>query len=314
MYPSVLLVGAGGMALEYAKVLHGLGTMFAVAGRGKVSAEAFEKKTGVSVCTGGVGKYIDRMQKPPTHGIVAVGIEQLGKTTLQLLGSGVKKILVEKPGGMTKEELVEVDTLATEKGASVYIAYNRRFFASVLAALDIITQDGGVTSFSFEFTEWGHKIEKLEKAPGVKDIWFLANSSHVVDMAFYLGGRPVKISCYTGGRLKWHPSASVFSGAGVTDIGALFSYQANWDAPGRWALEVCTRVHRLIFRPLEKLQVQNKGSIAVEEVEIDDLLDIQYKPGLHRQVSEFIRGEGGFVCTLAEQLRLMDTYSKMAHY
>ena len=41
---------------------------------------------------------------------------------------------------------------------------------------EIIAEDNGVTSFNFEFTEWSHEIEKLEKAPGVKENWFLANS------------------------------------------------------------------------------------------------------------------------------------------
>ncbi|WP_197740081.1 hypothetical protein [Vibrio taketomensis] len=40
----------------------------------------------------------------------------------------------------------------------------------MLAAKNIIKQDGGVQSFNFELTEWGHVIANLEKGEGVKKI------------------------------------------------------------------------------------------------------------------------------------------------
>ena len=43
----------------------------------------------------------------------------------------------------------------------------------------MIAEDGGVTSFNFEFTEWSHQIQHLQKASGVMDNWVLGNSSHV---------------------------------------------------------------------------------------------------------------------------------------
>ena len=75
-----------------------------------------------------------------------------------------KNILVEKPAGLNKQKIMEVSELAKEKDAQVYVAYNRRYYASVLKAQEIIAEDGGVTSFNFEFTEWAHVIEKLQKA------------------------------------------------------------------------------------------------------------------------------------------------------
>jgi len=68
----------------------------------------------------------------------------------------------------------------------------------------------------------------------------------------------------------------------------LFSYQANWFAPGRWGVEILTKDSRLIFRPLEKLQVQKNRSVAVDFVEIDDRLDRDFKPGLLRQTEFFL--------------------------
>ncbi len=131
----------------------------------------------------------------------------------------------------------------------------------------------------------------MPKEEGVKEQWLLHNSTHVMDLAFYLGGRPKEISCYTAGSLNWHPSGSIYSGAGITENGALFSYQANWESPGRWGVEVLTKKHRLILRPLERLHIQNIGSVAVEEVSLEDELDKKFKPGLYLQVQAFVEGK-----------------------
>ena len=112
-----------------------------------------------------------------------------------------------------------------------------------------------------------------------KENWFMVNSTHVVDMAFLLGGFPKELESYTAGDCDWHPDSAVFAGSGVSEYGALFSYQANWLAPGRWSVEILTLNNRLVFRPLEKLQVQKPKSVAIEFVDIDDQLDVEFKPG-----------------------------------
>jgi hypothetical protein len=172
----------------------------------------------------------------------------------------------------------------------------------------------GVTSFNFDLTEWSHAIELLQIAERVKEKWFIANSSHVADLAFYLGGEPQQISFFTSERLSWHPSASVFSGAGVSDKGALFSYQANWAASGRWSVDILTRKHRLIFCPLEKLKIQKIGSVAIDFVDIEDRLDIEYKPGLFRQTEAFLKNQNSHLCTIQQQAKNLKVYSKMANY
>ena len=222
-------------------------------------------------------------------------------TTIKLITAGVKNILVEKPAGLNLEEVTNIANMAKENSTNVYVAYNRRFYASTLKAQEIIKEDGGVTSFNFEFTEWSHVIEKLDKSEKVKNAWFYANSTHVVDLAFFLGGKPKEMSCYATGGLPWHPSASVFAGAGISETGALFSYQANWEAPGRWGVEILTKKHRLILRPLEKLQIQKIGSINVEYVDIDDRLDVEFKPGIYKQVETFLYAENSLLGILLHE-------------
>lgn len=310
----IWLIGSGGMAVDYANVLQAQNIQMLVIGRGASSAEKFSSNTGLAVIGGGLDSFLSTTPELADAVIVSVGVEQLAATTFTLLNYGIKKILVEKPAGLNALEIAQVCELAEQKRANVFVAYNRRFFSSVLAAEKIIAADGGVTSFNFELTEWGHVISNLEKADGVLANWFLANTTHVIDMAFFLGGKPQQLSAFTSGGNNWHPAATNFSGAGVSDTKALFSYQGNWQSPGRWSVEILTGKHRLIFRPMEQLKVQKVGSVIEENYEIDDSLDSEYKPGLYLQVEDFLSGRHERLCSIKEQLANSVFYSKMAGY
>ncbi|MFS1863857.1 myo-inositol 2-dehydrogenase [Vibrio tasmaniensis ZS-17] len=309
------LIGTGPMALEYVKVLEAIGSDFSIIGRSESSCLEFEKNTGYKAIPGGIDKVIEAESHVPEMAIVAVGVEQLFSVTKSLLLHGVKRILVEKPGALFKSELVELIELSEAKNSKAYIAYNRRFFASVEKCRELVAQEGGVTSFHFDFTEWSHIIQNHDKPSIVLNRWFLSNSTHVADLAFHLGGRPKDISCFSSGSLKWHESASVFSGAGVTNSGALFNYSANWESAGRWGVEILTKEHKYILRPMEKLSKVQRGTVLEVDVEIDDYLDTEFKPGLFKQVQAFINEESNVsLCSLQEQLSLYSTYCSISGY
>lgn len=297
---NVWIIGAGTIAQEYAKVLTALGYKFQMIGRGEEKARKVEETFGYKVIRGGLDNFIVSEPELPVAAIVATNLGSLAPNTIALLKYGVKRVLCEKPGFLYPEECEMVAALAKEKNAEVYLAYNRRFFSSVLKAKEIIAEDGGVTSFNFEFTEWGHVIAKCNKLQDELKNWFYANSSHVVDLAFFLGGEPVQMDCHTSGEISWHKPA-VFAGSGVSDKGALFSYQANWAAPGRWGVEILTAQHRLYLRPMESLQIQNLGSVAITPVEIEDRLDKEFKPGFFLETKAFLIHDVKNLCSIEIQ-------------
>ncbi len=304
----ILLVGAGPMAIDYARVLKAMKIPMIVVGRGKRSADEFEKIMNIKVVTGGIKRWLKKEKVYPEKTIVAVTENELGKVARELIEGGIKSILVEKPGGLTAADIKQVGKLAKEKKAKIYVAYNRRFYASVQKAMQIIKKDGGVKSFIFDFTELSHRIAPVKMAPGVKENWFLANSTHVIDMAFFLGGWPEKITSYKRGKLNWHPKGSIYCGVGITKENALFSYHANWESAGRWSVEVVTPKNKLIFRPLEELQIQKKGSMSIEEISIDDKLDKKFKPGLYQQVKSFLSDKKNLP-TIEQQIKNMKYYN-----
>ncbi len=307
------LIGAGPMAQDYAKVLKSLCLDFEVIGRNAASAKAFELKTGRRVQQGGLSSVLFSTTAPE-QAIVAVGVEQLARVATELIRAGTRRILLEKPGALNAKELLALCQTAAEHKAAVMIAYNRRFYASTTLARELIAADGGATSCIFEFTEWPETITPIDFAPGVKEAWFLVNSSHVVDLAFHLCGLPKDWQAWHGGSLNWHPSAARFCGSGITEQGTYFSYHADWEAPGRWGVEVLTRSRRFIFRPMEQLQVILLGSTRMDNVDLDDRLDKEFKPGLYQQTKAFLRRDDHLFCTVDEQYRHYAIYNKMAGY
>ncbi len=308
---NIWIIGAGGIAIEYSKVLKALNKEFITIGRGHEKAVSYYEATGVKAVEGGLDAYIQTKPNIAEYAIVAVNVEYLASTTISLMKCGVKNIFCEKPGFNDPSELDEVAKVAKETGTKVYYAYNRRFFASVLKAEEIIKEDGGLTSMNFEFTEWGHVIANTEHPAAVKKNWMTANSSHVIDLAFFEGGDPEQMYSFSSGELSWHKPSN-FSGAGITEKGVLFNYQANWDAPGRWAVELLTSQHRIYLKPMEQLQLQDKGSVKVYPVEIDDHLDKVFKPGFYLQTKAFLDRENGRLCSLEQQIRhVKNIYSKI---
>jgi predicted dehydrogenase len=304
----IWIVGAGNMGAEYAKVLAAMKLPFTVIGKAPPTSDVFEKNWRSPVVAGGFDSFLKTSPAAPAAAIIAVDVDRLYEVTKAALNYGVKRILLEKPGATRSSQIAELAALAKEKDAFVALAYNRRHYASTTRARDIIREDGGVTSFHFDFTEWSHVIEKqiieLNRSKETMNAWLYANASHVIDTAFFLGGGPKEMTSFVAGELSWHPRGAVFAGAGESESGALFSYNADWKAPGRWAVELMTRHRKLFLSPMEKLRIQSIGSVEIREEAIDDRLDREFKPGLYLQTERFLNRSDAALPTLRDQVAL----------
>lgn len=315
----VALIGCGYMGREYLKVLRSLNRPFTVHGRGQASAEKFEADTGVRPFAGSLSEQFKELGGFPDTAIVAVTTDSLAPVVTELLEGGTRSILVEKPAGLTPAEVAEVAALDVDD--RVTVAYNRRFYPSVSAARKIIAEDGGVTSFAFEFTERSDIIRQTKHAAPLKQTWFFGNSTHVVDLAFFLAGvegdpSPIRFaSTLVAGELDWHPAASRFAGCGTTGTDTLFSYRADWGSGGRWTVEINTANRRLILAPLEKLATQKRGEFDIHLV--DDLPAEPVegcKPGLAEMTAAFLSGnpDGRFL-TLRDQAKRLAAFNQMLY-
>lgn len=287
---NVLLIGSGQMAIDYTKVLRAQDAQLTVIGRGEVSAAKFKSETGIDAHLGGLSNYLMNNDLPPsTYVIAAVGTEMLMNVLLELIQHvNVKAILLEKPGAVSIEELILNKPILLNAKKPILLAYNRRFYSSVLESERLIKEDGGLQAIHFEFTEWSHKITPSPKPLEVKQNWLFANSTHVIDLAFHLAGIPREWQSYSkSGSLSWH-KYSQFSGAGITENEVLFSYIADWESAGRWGIELLTSKRRIYLKPMEEVHIQEKGSIQISKHVFDQTIDQEFKPGLYKQVQAFL--------------------------
>ena len=308
----VVIIGTGPMAIAHAKAVQELNVPIMVIGRGAESAAKFNSETGIQPIEGGVDSYLqNNTLSSKDYIIVAVGTEMLMPVLLLLAKQKFARVLIEKPAAISVEELLANQSELQSIQDRVFVAYNRRTYASVIEAKKLIEEDGGLESMHFEFTEWSHKIEPLKKAEGVKENWFFANSTHVVDLAFYIAGLPKDWMAYSKkGTISWHEKTN-YSGAGITENGVVFSYLSNWESAGRWGIELLTSKRRIYLKPLEGVQIQDRGTIAVNPHEIDDAVDLTYKPGILVQAKELLFGTP-CAPTLKEQFEVSsNVYQKM---
>jgi len=195
----VFIFGASQMAKDYVAVLKNLNVNFYVVCRSHKSSSEFYKSTKIRPLVGGLDVLPDKKINKNDLAINAVGIGELAYVTNGLIDCGFKRILVEKPATISMNEILKLQKNATNKNVDIFVGYNRRFFQSVILAKKLIYDDGGVKSFHFDFTEWSHEIKNLIKPKSVLDTWVVGNSSHVIDLAFYLGGKPKEIQCLQSG-------------------------------------------------------------------------------------------------------------------
>lgn len=297
---SALIVGAGEIAKEYAKILKDFGIHVTIVCRDSDKAATL-KSNEIQAFGGGCEAFLKDTKQNFDFAINAVTVENLFKVNTLLLESNrVKKILTEKPGALSLNEFDILSGLTSKLNIPIYIAYNRRYFASTLKLKEILTNEKSTSAF-FEFTEWFWKINSANYSQEVLNEWFIANSSHVVDLAFFLGDGVSSLSSLSK---KSNPASIIcdqYVGHGAFNSGSIFSYIADWASAGRWKIEFSTKEGRYMLCPLEKLFFQKRGTLEYLEIPIDNSLDLKYKPGFYRQVQDFLEDKPLALKTIIEQ-------------
>jgi len=313
--PNILLVGVGKMGKEYYKVLRDIPCSVTVVGNSALGIEQFAEDTNALAYMGGVkGNWEVINNAGITYAIIATPVHTLREVASDCLQLGIKNILIEKPGGKDPREVAELAELEKKYGANIFVACNRRFFASVDTILRMVDeQHEMISSVRFEFTEWMSRNYEAHGNDRILNNIFFSNSIHVTDLAFFFAGMPMEFSAFTDGQNDWTDDKLRYAGAGITKNNVFFSYFADWKSPGRWTVEVITNDTRYYLKPMETLQIQKKDSVNVEVVEIENTLDQRYKPGLFAMVDAFLNGgkKKERLLTLKDHNDMMWVYKKM---
>ena len=311
-----LVIGVGKMGLAHLQVLAALKPAafagWAPSERHRSSVE----DVGAEFLIGNLGHAVNAFG--PTHVIIASPVETLAPIALEVIFSGVRHILIEKPGALTFAEGQQLMVEADSRHAEVYVGYNRRFYSSFRTAVAMMKAQGEhVESVLFEFNEVIASAGPVGCVQAVRERWLLSNSLHVIDSALSILGQLdfKQFNFFRSGVLSWHPSGQIFVGSGKSQSGVPYAYHANWGAPGRWGIEWMTPSTRYVFRPMEKLSIIRKARFEPEWVDLDDHIDTIFKPGVYHQNKAFLDGnaKAGLV-PLSEALNLILLAQKIAGY
>lgn len=288
---AIALYGAGQMAQAYLDALAHLkwpsDRIYVVSRRPDAAANLAERYGVKTETLGAVVKA--------TSAIISVTPDATPAVTDQACTAGARRLLVEKPGALSAGDLESLAERTGARGAIAHLAYNRRYYPSVLRCAELIAEDGGALACYFEMTEIESRVLSTRDEMGwtAENLsrWGLVNPVHVLDLVGCLVGRPASLDSRVAGRLDWHGAGATFSGSGVSERGAALVYLGTWSSAGRWRIEITTPRRRLILCPLESLQQQLAGSFAVEPVAIAED-PAGTKPGVAAMVSDFLGSTG----------------------
>ena len=261
---SVLIIGAGSMSEQYAHALHAMNIKnVTILSRSKQKLLSICKEYKFTPLSGGFEKHLSSLESFDLV-IIATPVNLLIPPTKVALEYGQSTILIEKPVSLYSKEIEGLRSKISKQ--KVRVAYNRIVYPNFHKLRELLKDESEITSCRFSFTEWIHKIDFSKYSTDILSRWGIANSLHVISMAYCLIGNPRDIIAQQAGDLEWHPSGAHFYGIGITEKNIPFSYHSDWQAPGRWGIDIMTRENIYRLMPLEKLYRCPKNSVNWEEV------------------------------------------------
>jgi predicted dehydrogenase len=313
----VLVIGTGKMGIAHISVLKDLDPDAIGAWAPTSRAKKEVEKLGVYFFESNLLEAIKVFK--PSHVIVAAPIEKLYETTSKIINLGVENILVEKPMVLNKKEAFQMLDVIEKNKTNLRVAYNRRYYSSFKTVVERIKNSKEkIQSVYFEFNENYPTCDgPANKDFEVKKRWILANSMHVIDLAFSQVGLPLYSESsfsFKAKDLNWHPSGSIFYGSGITENYVPFVYHANWNAPGNWKVEWMTSSTRYIFNPIERFKIMKKNSFKIEDINFDNSLDVKYKPGVFLQNKDFLRGDNSRLVSPEYAVKLLNLAEILGGY
>ena len=304
----VAVVGAGYMAREHIRAFNDIAgvRVSGIMSRTRARAEQLAQEFGIAHVA---DTMADLAQQSQAQVVVVAVPELAARPVLEAAAEFPWTILAEKPVGYCMADAEAITRILQEKGRTLYVALNRRFYSATQAALhDLTTQPGQRFIEVFDQQAPRAALEAGQPEEVVRH-WMYANSVHTVDYLKIFGrGEVMKITHI----MPWTPEqpghvvAALHFSSGDTGL-----YHAIWDGPGPWACFVSTPQKRWELRPLEQAHYQNAGERRLTPFAVD-AWDNAFKAGLRKQAQEVIQALEGKP-TAAVSLHEANTTMRLVH-
>ena len=300
----VAVVGAGYMATEHVKAFADVPgvELSGIFSRTRERAEKLAAEYGIQ----GVYDSVEQLYEVTRADLVVVTVVELSMNQVSKACFAYPwTVLLEKPAGYTMPDALDIHAAAQQQGRNVFVALNRRFYASTRAALDDLARIDAPRFIKMQDQQDQATALQYGQPKPVVENWMYANSLHMIDYFTAFGrGKVVEVENV----FPWTPAdPGVVVARLVFESGDTGLYEGIWKGPGPWAATIQTAEKRWEMRPLEQAAFQVAGSRKLEPLETHPW-DTAFKPGLRMQAEQAVRavlGQPHQSVSLGESLESM---------
>jgi predicted dehydrogenase len=307
-----MVIGAGKMGAEHVHAFSRLPQVeiVAIASRSGVSAQKLASALGIDAA-GDNWKLLAQRHCAQAC-VIAVSHEENERITREALQLGLH-VLAEKPAAFSGIAVEGLAELAAAQNRIAMAAMNRRFYASVQAALHAVHFYGplrGITALLPDPVQ-SRRAAKTH-ADFVLDRWAIAQTLHAIDLLRLAAGEVVD---FTGQGSRGSDGEANWAALVRFDSDVAASISSFSSAGGAWEIRLHAESAEAILSPLER------GTLRIGQT-VQPLPDSQrsdrdLKAGLPGQARAFIEaiecGSLGYPCSsLADHARSVELTERLA--
>lgn len=285
----IAFIGAGYMAQEHIKAFQSIdGVMISgIMGRSEDKVNKLAKDYNIPF----TAKTVAELYEGTLADALVIAVNELNSPAIinQALDFPWV-ILAEKPVSLDLNEAKEIEEKRAKLNRNIFVAMNRRHYASTRQSLTVLENDTGPRVVEVHDQENIIAAAASNSPKEVISSWMVANSIHLIDyFNIFCRGKLTEVNINKELDINDPFFTSSFLKYDSGDIGV---YHAVWNAPGPWSVKVTTRHQMLEMRPLEGLEFQVFPEKRKQAVDLPQD-DKTHKPGLLIQAFSLIAASKG---------------------
>lgn len=215
--------------------------------------------------------------------LVLVSADKIYSITSKLLKLRIP-ILIEKPVGLSIDELNKLIKINKKYNTPNLIGLNRRYYSTFQKVHSSLIGKNKLRSFLIEGHENFWNIKKMVMTKKIIKKWHFANSIHSVDLINFFANSKLQKSTHFNNKIgSYNNITSIFK----FKNGVNGTYVSNWNSPERYSIKLFTDQNTYIFKPLENCFVVNK-KFKTKQMNLNTF-DMKFKPGFYLQFQNFIK-------------------------
>ena len=281
----VAVIGAGNMAREHLRAFADVpGVVLAgIHSRTRSRAQALADQFGIPAVCDSVPALFERTRAQ----LVVVAVSETSTNEVSHACFQFPwTVLLEKPPGYNLKDALDIQSAASSHNSRVYVAMNRRSYASTRAVLGDINARKEIRYIKVQDQQSRQEALDSGKSTVVADNYMYANSIHLVDY-FRIFGRGEVLQVKSV--VPWDSrSPGIVISQLIFESGDIGLYEAVWNGPGPWAVTVSSPSKRWELRPLEQAAWQQQGKRQLTQIP-SHVWDGDFKPGFRKQAEEAVK-------------------------